>query len=117
MLFQSDYWLASNSSEKSETIEQFLSTDDGIRTLVVIGTSGFDDVAKILKSIKEDARLPCNVALIKGIQIQRYAFDIEGDGYDNQDYTKTIHVFNGLNKDAIVALKYLMPILAIFVDV
>ena len=58
MLFQSDYWFASNPAEKKETILDFLETDDGIKTLIIV------DKTNITYSILNDLSFDCSVTLI-----------------------------------------------------
>ena len=108
MLFQSDYWLACNYAEKVETILDFLDTDEGIKTLVIIerGIGGIANATgTILESLKNDL-VPC-VEFISGNEIKSY----KGQESHNR---KTIYVYSSID-DALPLMKTMQPILAIFV--
>jgi hypothetical protein len=108
MLFQSDYWLASNYSEKLETIRQFLDMDAGIKTFVIIDRNLTDDTKGIIETLKADCSLPHTVHLVIDKATNHYASD-EADGH-----TKTIHVRISLDAETIQLLREEMPILALF---
>lgn len=108
MLFQSDYWLASNFSEKTETILDFLSTDEGIKTLVVIEKHISNDTYTILNSLSRDD-LDCKIELIT--ETKSYSYENK----NSEGHTKTIYVRNSLDDETVKLLKHLTPIFAIFV--
>ena len=102
-MFVGDYWFASNPNEKEETIRQFLGTDEGIRTLLVIGVS---DVADIVAKVNESE---CNVTVVTN----------EGSTvYKTRpgSHTKTIYVRPKLNVTTTNMMRLMKPILAIFTD-
>jgi len=108
MLFQSDYWLASNYAEKLETIRQFLDMDAGIKTIVIIDRNLTDDTKGIIETLKADCALPQTVHLVIGTTTNHYASD-ESDGH-----TKTIHLRTALDAETIQLMREEMPILALF---
>jgi hypothetical protein len=65
MLFQSDYWLASNYAERLETIRNFIETDEGIKTLVVIDKT-LNCVKEVMDNIHEE--LDCNIKVISEVE-------------------------------------------------
>jgi hypothetical protein len=110
MLFQSDYWLACNYAEKVETILDFLDTDEGIKTLVIIerGIGGIANATgTILESLKNDL-VPC-VEFISGNEIKSY----KGQESYHKTHRKTIYVYSSID-DALPLMKTMQPILAIF---
>jgi hypothetical protein len=104
MLFQSDYWLARNYAQKLETILDFLETDEGIKTLVIVDTT-VTDVTKIILETVKDVIAPC-VELIN----TTYTCSYKGQ----ESYKKTIYVYTSLD-NALVTIERTQPILAIFV--
>lgn len=110
MLFQSDYWLASNYAEKLETIRQFLDMDAGIKTFVIIDRNLTDDTKDIIETLKADCSLPHTVLLVIGTKTNHYASDEPTTGH-----TKTLHVRPSLDAETIQLLREEMPILALFV--
>ena len=103
MLFQSDYWLASNYAEKLETILDFLDTDEGIKTLVIIDRGITNAAGTILESIKD---LGPYVEFISANQIKAYK--------GQESYKKTIYLYSSID-DALPVMKTTQPILALFV--
>jgi hypothetical protein len=103
MLFQSDYWLATGIHEKTETLIDFLDTDPGITTLVILEKELTDDV----KSLLDNISFECNVIL--SVRDNNYEYKIDAD------HTKTIYVRNCLDDATIELMKNLTPIFAIFV--
>ena len=103
MLFQSDYWLASNYAERLETIRNFIDTDEGIKTLVVIDKT-LNCAKEVMNNINEE--LDCNIKLIS---------DVEEILYENLDssHIKRIYIFKTI-EDALSLMKITQPILAIF---
>jgi hypothetical protein len=110
MLFQSDYWLASNQAEKKETLLDFLYTDEGIKTLVIIDTYQ-SNVRSILETV-DLSTLDCNIQLITRTETHLLTHT---NSTDAEKHTKTIYVCPALNPPTIVLLKTHSPILAIFV--
>lgn len=105
MLFQSDYWLACNYAEKVETIVDFLDTDEGIKTLVIIDNTISNATDTILESLKHD--LVPYVEFITAIQTKSYK--------GQQSYhRKTIYLYTSIDH-ALATMKTMQPILAIFV--
>lgn len=100
-MFVGDYWFASNPHEKEETIRQFLGTDEGIRTLLVIGVSDVVDIVKVNES-------ECNVTIVTN----EGATTITRPG----SHTKTIYVCPKLNVTTTNMMRLMKPILAIFTD-
>ena len=107
MLFQSDYWVASNNSEKTETIQDFLSTDEGIKELIIIDMNN-SNVKSIIEYIIDIDELECNINLI--INSNMYKFEL-----DEKYHTKNISVYPCLDDKSIDMIKKLTPILGIFV--
>jgi hypothetical protein len=103
MLFQSDYWFASNWNEKLETLQNFIGSSDDIVSLCIIGK---DDVQAILDTISPDD-IPCSLALIT----ESEANFIKRPG----KHSKTIYVSSGFDVNTLALMKRLYPILAIFV--
>ena len=103
MLFQSDYWLASNYAERLETIRNFIDTDEGIKTLVVIDKT-LNCAKEVMNNINEE--LECNIKLIS---------EVEEILYENLDssHIKRIYIFKTI-EDALSLMKITQPILAIF---
>lgn len=104
MLFQSDYWLASNYAEKLETILDFLDTDEGIKTLVIIDRGITNAAGTILESIKD---LGPYLEFISANQIKTYK------GQESY-HKKTIYLYSSID-DALPVMKTTQPILALFV--
>ena len=104
ILFQSDYWLASSYAQKLETILDFLDTDEGIKTLVIIDKTVVDVTKIILESV-QDVLTPC-VELVN----TTYTYSYKG----HESYKKTIHVYTSMD-DALATMKTTHPILAIFI--
>lgn len=107
MLFQSDYWLAKTYLSRIETLVDFLSTDKGIKTLVIINTAAINDTRTLLETLEAQGDVPCRVDL--SIGPERYSYGNEGD------HTKTIYVVRSLDQTTIDMLDRWQPILAIFV--
>ena len=110
MLFQSDYWVANKYSEKKETIQQFLETDEGIKSLVVIEMGSNNHVQNILN----ESEIPCNLILITESNTIIYEPDGEGEEAKETLQTKTIYIRHGMDDDTIRLIINLQPILAIF---
>ena len=108
MLFQSDYWLASNYAEKIETIRQFLDMDAGIKTIVIIDRNLTDDTKTVIETLKADCSLPHTVHLVIGTTTNHYASD------EPTGHTKTIHLRTVFDAETIQLLREEMPILALF---
>jgi len=108
MLFQSDYWLASNINEQAETLHSFLTTDAGITSLVIILKTGNNDVGCVLNGITDDTEFDCNINLITKSGTETY-------GSDPAKHTKSIYVFSNLDAEAITLMQTTQPIFAIFV--
>jgi len=107
MLFQSEYWFASNNSEKTETILDFLQTDEGIKDLVIIDINE-SNIKSIIDFIIDINDYECNIKLIINSNIYNYEL--------NKEYhTKTIHIYIKLDDISINMIKTLTPILAIFI--
>jgi len=118
MLFQSDYWVAANASERLETLRDFLETDSGIRSLVVIQKGGVDaDLVQIMEQIVSESDLLCNVTLVLwGGQERTYKSDSDKeDEVGNITHMKTIYVCHAFDDYAVNLLRMLTPILALFV--
>jgi len=60
MLYQSDYWLATNFAEKIETILQFLDTDENIKTLMIIDKNPLSDAKDVFEYLE--------MSVVTGIQ-------------------------------------------------
>jgi len=108
MLFQSDYWLASNTHEMTETLHDFLDTDSGITTLVIVNKNHTNIVETILQDLLTNTEFECNIKLISGVSTQSY-------GSDSSAHLKTIYVYTELDMTAISLMKMHQPIFAIFV--
>jgi hypothetical protein len=112
VLFQSYYCFASSYNQKIEVICNFVETDEGIRTLVIIDSSTQTNLITILNILTEDDQVPCYVRLVLGnpdvpLEVYEYNFN---EGTCN----KTIYVLPKLNNMATNLIKRLKPILAIF---
>lgn len=105
MLFQSDYWMAENPTQKSETIHDFLLTDEGIKTLVIIDISGLD-ILNLIANIVKYNDIECEVIVNKEER------EIYNYGEENP-HKKTIYIRKTL-EEALQLLRSLQPILAIF---
>jgi len=110
MLFQSDYWLASNYAEKLETILDFLETDEGIKTLVIIERGITNAAGTILESLKHD--LAPYVEFITANQIKTYKG--QESHKQHKQHRKTIYLYSSID-DALPVMKTTHPILALFV--
>ena len=107
MLFQSDYWLACNYAEKVETILDFLDTDEGIKTLVVIDNTISNATGTILESLKHDLVPYVEFITSNASQTKSYK--------GQQSYhRKSIYLYTSID-DALTTMKTMQPILAIFV--
>ena len=111
MLFQSDYWVAANDHEKTEAIQDFLETDEGIKTLVIIDPDRNYHAMVLLDKIQEDSMLPCSVNLFT--DTERYLFEAT-DMTEESHHTKTIYIRNELDNGTVELLKKHQPILIIF---
>ena len=110
MLFQSDYWVASSYQEKTETIAQFVDTDEGITVLFVLDMDVTVDVPSILEDLIDNDDMPCIIKLItdSGSSFFQPAGTLE------DCHTKTIYVRNSMDADSLNIIKNKWPILAIF---
>ena len=106
MLFQSDYWLASNYAEKVECILDFLETDEGIKTLVIIDRTISDATGTILESLKHDL-VPCVEFIANPSQTKSYK------GQESY-HRKSIYLYTSID-DALPLMKTTQPILAVFI--
>jgi len=104
MLFQSDYWLACNYAEKVETILDFLDTDEGIKTLVIIDRTISDATGTILESLND--LVPCVEFIANSSQTKSYK--------GQESYKKTIYLYSSID-DALPVIKTTQPILAVFI--
>jgi len=111
MLFQSDYWVAVNDHEKTEAIRDFLETDEGIKTLVIIDPDRNYHAMVLLDKIQEESMLPCSVNLFT--DTERYLFEAT-DITEESHHTKTIYICNQLDNGTVELLKKHQPILLIF---
>ena len=114
MLFQSDYWVAASVSECAETLRDFLGSDEGIKTLVIIQKRDYDS-AKIMDQVVSEGYLSCNVNLVLDKGGQTRAYEPENDEVGNINHMKTIYVCDALDDYAVDLLRTLTPILALFV--
>lgn len=117
MLFQSDYWVAANYSEKKETIQRFLETDEGITTLVVIEMGSANNIQNILN----ESEIPCVLNILTESNTITYEPDDSSYSEDAEEaeeadaiQTKTIYVRRAMDDDTMRLLIKLQPILAIF---
>lgn len=110
MLYQSDYWLACSYGQKIETMRNFLDTDDGIITLLVIDKNMTTNTKDILEYLNEEDELPCAVELICSSGVIVYNPHIQ-----TTNKMKSVYVRSNIDEDAIIIMKTLYPILAIFV--
>ena len=110
MLFQSDYWLASSYQEKTETIAQFVDTDEGITVMFILDVDITADVPSILEDLIDNGDLPCIINLItdSGSSFFQPAGNLE------DCHTKTIYVRNSLDVQSLNLMRHNYPILAIF---
>jgi hypothetical protein len=113
VLFQSDYWFASNYSQRVEVVQNFVETDEGIRSLVIIDFNGQNNLKEILNTLSEEDQIPCYVRLVIGnpespLEIYEYNFS---QGTCN----KTIYLLRRLDNMATALIKRVKPILALFV--
>jgi hypothetical protein len=106
MLYQSDYWLATNFAEKIETVLQFLDTDEHIKTLMIIDKNPLSDAKDVFEYLDEKNELKYKINLIIGTYTCSY-------GNSNQE--KTIYISYNLNEETIRLMKDIQPILAIFI--
>jgi hypothetical protein len=113
MLYQSDYWVATGVLEQKETIINFLETDAGITSLVILDhrNDTTSTIKEIIESVYEEAT-ECNLRFCIGSQTHTYDSNTHGA---NETHTKTIHVRGGIDEATIALMKSLYPILAIFV--
>ena len=114
MLFQSDYWVAASASERTETLRDFLDTDEGIQNLVIIEKNPESDLVKLVEQIVAEGYLRCNVSLVLG-QDRTQVYEAAVDEIGNITHMKTIHLCTGLDEHAIGLLRQFTPILALFV--
>ena len=117
MLFQCDYWLAANASERIETLRDFLETDDGIKTLVIIEMNSESNLVNIIEQIVSEGQLSCSVSLVlsESCQTRVYEMDSRDDEVGNVNHMKTVYVCPTLDNYAIDLLRTYTPILALFV--
>jgi hypothetical protein len=117
MLYQSDYWLAASASERLETLRDFLDTDEGIRTLVIIEKYAESDLVKLVEQIVSEGHLMCNVSLVlcESCQTRLYEEDSQHDEVGNVNHMKTIYACPALDNYAVDLLRTYTPILALFV--
>jgi hypothetical protein len=101
-MFTGDYWFASNPHEKEETIRQFLCTDEGIKTLLVIGDSDIADIVNV-------DEFECNVTIVTNDGVTKHMTRPDS-------HTKTIYVRPKLNLSTTNMMRLMKPILAIFTD-
>lgn len=106
MLFQSDYWFAQCLSQRIETIQTFLSEDEGIKTLIIIDVHSINDTEHIIDHLDKEGELPCVVELIIGLHKLVFAKD--------DCPTKTIYVCKDIDDATLDLMKNVHPILAIF---
>ena len=114
MLFQSDYWVAASASERTETLRDFLDTDEGIQNLVIIEKNPESDLVKLVEQIVAEGYLRCNVSLVLG-QGTTQVYEATVDEIGNITHMKTIHLCTGLYDNTVDLLRRLTPILALFV--
>jgi len=116
MLFQSDYWLAANISERKETITDFLETDSGIRTLVIIEKNIETDLVTLVDQIISEGDFACNLSLVFGEDnVRMYESSSDDDEVGIINHMKTIYVCSALDNYSINLLRTFTPILALFV--
>jgi len=113
VVFQSDYWFASSYSQKVEAIQDFLETDEGIRTLVIIDSTTLSDVKEILEDLNYAGQIPPYLRFVIGnpekpLEVYEYNFT---DGICE----KTIYLLKRLDNMATGLIKRVKPILAIFI--
>jgi len=116
MLFQSDYWVAASASERTETLRDFLDTDEGIQNLVIIEKNPESDLVKLVEQIVAEGYLRCNLTLVLGQDTgETQVYEAAVDEVGNITHMKTIHVCSTLDEHAIGLLRQFTPILALFV--
>lgn len=106
------YWFASSYSQRIETLQNFLETDEYIRTLVVLDIYSANDVKGMLESLDNQEQIPCNVRLVLGTPetpLEIYEFEA-GELLER----KTIFVVRNLDEITLRLIKNTSPILAIF---
>ena len=114
MLFQSDYWFAENYSQRVETIQDFIQTDDGIRTLIILDKGKTGDARKILDYLRDEEQMPCHVKLVIGLHEEASQIHMIVPSIDIES-KKTIYIINDFDSASIALFRNLQPILAIFV--
>ena len=110
MLYQSDYWLASSFQEKTETIVQFIDTDEGITTLFILDVDITEDVPAILDNLIDDGDLTCIINLITDSGTSMFSPENTVEDY----HIKTIYVRNKIDSASLDLMRNTSPILAIF---
>ena len=106
MVYQSDYWLATNFAEKIDTVLQFLQTNDNIKPLMIIDKNPLSDAKDVFEYLDEKNELKYKINLIIGTYTCSYG---------NNDLEKTIYISYNLNEATIRLMKDIQPILAIFI--
>ena len=109
--FQSNYWFASSYSQRVEVVQEFVQSDETIRTLVIIDYT-YTSLREILNILMEEDQIPGYVRLVIGnpdspLEFYEYNFS---QGICN----KTIYVLSKLNNMATALIKRVKPVLALF---
>jgi hypothetical protein len=108
--FQRDYWFASTYVQKADVIQDFVESDEEIRSLLILDSGIQGSTREILNSL--DGTIPCFVRLVIGnpeepLEVYEYNFTYG-------ICSKTIYVLPKLNNMATGLIKRLKPVLAIF---
>jgi len=104
MIFQADYWLATEPNEKIELIQQFV-CDDYLYTMVIISKMDFD-VQQIVKDLEIMDDLFCKVIIHS--DTSSISFNADEDSK-----TKVIYLCKDLDT-ATIHIKTHMPLVAFF---
>jgi hypothetical protein len=110
--FHRDYWFASTYSQRVDVIQDFVESNEDIRTLVIIDSRLHNDIRTIMNILMEEEQIPSYVRLVIGnpekpLEVYEYNFN---QGICN----KTIYVLSKLNNMATALIKRVKPSLAIF---
>jgi hypothetical protein len=108
MLFRSDYWLATNHTQQTETIVDFLDSEECVTELIIVDVGGTETTNAIVSDLALNEEIECSVKVYTENETKLYECV-------NATHTKNIYVRRGFDHITVNIMKTICPILAIFV--